>query len=372
VSALAQRAPTGWEVSGLPAINYNADEGFGYGVLLHLYNYGQAGKLPYRFTLQPTVFLTSNGRRDLTLFFDAPDVGGSRWRLDAYAGHETHNASPYYGIGNATIRIDSLADAKYYRFGRRRLQVTTNLQRRLGVTKLRMLFGAGAVRVRVDESPDAVPTSVSTEFRAVEPPEGWSNYVRAGLVWDSRDRETHTTRGTWADALIQRVDKALGSDWSYTRATMTVRHYRPLGGRLTWAERIVVQSVTGEAPFYDLAVVQTSFKPQEGLGGGGTLRGLPANRYVGKGLAVLNSELRWRAANFTLIGAASSLTLSGFVDAGRVWSERLQLSELVSDLHAAFGGGIRLGRGPNFVISLDAAHSAQSTLPLYIGLGFLF
>jgi hypothetical protein len=153
---------------------------------------------------------------------------------------------------------------------------------------------------------------------------------------------------------------------------MTVRHYRPLGGRLTWAERIVVQSVTGEAPFYDLAVVQTSFKPQEGLGGGGTLRGLPANRYVGKGLAVLNSELRWRAANFTLIGAASSLTLSGFVDAGRVWSERLQLSELVSDLHAAFGGGIRLGRGPNFVISLDAAHSAQSTLPLYIGLGFLF
>ena len=50
-------APTGWEPAGLPALNYDSDEGFGYGVLLELYNYGDGGYSPYRFTLQPTVFL---------------------------------------------------------------------------------------------------------------------------------------------------------------------------------------------------------------------------------------------------------------------------------------------------------------------------
>ena len=29
---------TGWEINGLPAINFDSDEGFGYGVLLAAYN----------------------------------------------------------------------------------------------------------------------------------------------------------------------------------------------------------------------------------------------------------------------------------------------------------------------------------------------
>lgn len=64
--------PTGWEPTGLPALNYDSDEGFGYGVLFELYNYGDGGYSPYRFTLQPTVFLTTGGRRQFTIFFDAP------------------------------------------------------------------------------------------------------------------------------------------------------------------------------------------------------------------------------------------------------------------------------------------------------------
>ena len=55
--AQASPGPTGWEPTGLPALNYDSDEGFGYGVLFELYNYGDGGYSPYRFTLQPTVFL---------------------------------------------------------------------------------------------------------------------------------------------------------------------------------------------------------------------------------------------------------------------------------------------------------------------------
>jgi hemolysin activation/secretion protein len=135
---------------------------------------------------------------------------------------------------------------------------------------------------------------------------------------------------------------------------------------------VIVQNVSGDVPFYELALVQTSFKWQEGLGGAGTMRGVPGNRFVGKGLGLSNTELRWRAAEFSLRGTPSSLTVLGFWDAGRVWDDRLRLSELASDLHHSAGGGLRLGRGPNFVVAFDVGHSTESSLSMYFGLGFLF
>ena len=368
-------APTGWSLSGIPALNYNSDDGFGYGAILQLYNYGATGRLPYVFTIQPTVFLTTGGRRDFTVFLDAPDIGRSGWRVDAYVGHETQTATPYYGIGNATTRDKSLEVApneKYYRFGRQRVQFTTNLQRRLGGSNLRVLLGAGAARVTIDQVPGGTTTTLLNEgLASQQAPDGSSSYVRAGVVWDSRNREVHTTRGTWADLLVQRV-AAFAGDWSFTRATLTAREYVPLSPKVTLAERVVLQNITGAAPFYELAVVQTSFKPQDGLGGANTLRGLPQDRFIGKGFALSNTEVRWRAAEFPLLGAPSSLTMSGFLDVGRVWADEITLTEAASSVHAGYGGGVRIGRGPNFVVALDIGHSKESAAPVYIGLGFLF
>jgi outer membrane protein assembly factor BamA len=234
-------------------------------------------------------------------------------------------------------------------------------------------MGAGAARVRIVNVPSGTTTTfLNDELGGADAPSGWSNYVRAGLVWDTRDRETHTSRGTWADALVQRVDKKLGSDWNFTRTTVTARQYVPVSSRVTLAQRVLVQNISGDAPFYELSVVQTSFKPQQGLGGSNTVRGIPLNRFVGKGMAISNTEVRWHAADFGLFGKPSTLTLSGFVDAGRVWADQIRLRDAVSDLHAGYGVGARVGRGPNFVVSLDVGHSKESTAAAYIGLGFLF
>src|SRR4051812_4275430 len=45
----------GWQISGLPALNFNADEGFGYGVIAQAYNYGRGGLTPYQYMIQPLV-----------------------------------------------------------------------------------------------------------------------------------------------------------------------------------------------------------------------------------------------------------------------------------------------------------------------------
>ncbi len=384
LNAQESPAPTGWEPAGLPALNYDSDEGFGYGVLLELYNYGDGGYSPYRFTLQPTVFLTTGGRREITLFFDAPHLLPEGWRIDASVGNRRQFAIPYYGLGNTLVYDALLEDSEgpyYFRYGGSQRLAGVNVQRSLGNTPLRVLVGVGATHTDVDPLPkDATATLLDQVIaNAGMPgsipetiPGGWSNHLRGGLVWDTRDRETGPHRGTWSEVLVQAVPEFLGSESGYVRWTLVDRRYVPLGDRLTFANRVIVQDVEGEAPFYDLSIIQTSFKQREGLGGSRTLRGIPRNRYVGKGLFLWNAELRWRAADFTVVGRSSHLVLSTFVDTGRVWADGLVLGEFLSDLHTAFGGGIRVGMGENFIAGLDVGRSSESSASLYINTGYMF
>ena len=121
-ASIDAQQPRGVEISGVPALNFDADEGFGYGAILQLYRY-DAGAASYRWTVQPTVFLTTEGRRDYTLFFDSPARPNRPWRYTLYAGREQQLATPYYGIGNATPYDASLETGStryFYRYGRDR------------------------------------------------------------------------------------------------------------------------------------------------------------------------------------------------------------------------------------------------------------
>jgi outer membrane protein assembly factor BamA len=374
---VAQTQSTGLEVGVLPAINFDADEGFGYGVLAEMYQYGVGGSSPYVWSARPTAFFTTEGRRDLTLFFDAPHVLPSGWRLDVFLGTERQIATPYYGLGNASTYDPALdaedgADPFYYRFGRNRRSATFNLQHDLGDTPLRWLVGAGLVSTDVDPVPEDDGTTLYATGVASEEVSEWSNFLRGGIVWDSRDRETGPRRGVWTEFLVQSVDEHLGADASYTRWTFTDRRYYSLSDRLVFAHRYLIQGVTDGAPVNDLFQVQTSFRQQEGVGGAKTVRGLFKNRFVGRGLLVWNAEFRWRAADFRVMGRRFHVTLSAFLDQGRVWDGNVQFDELMSDLHHGYGGGVRLGMGDNFIVAVDLGRSSEAGMPMYIGLGYLY
>jgi len=290
MSPLSAQRPL--EISGIPALNFDADEGIGYGAILALYQY-QQGSTAYRWTLQPTVFLTSRGRRDYTVFFDAPSRAGQPWRVTAYTGREQQLAAPYYGIGNETpfdAAVETGSTRYFYRYGLDRLRASADVQHTLGSASLRYLVGAGATADKLNLTPfDSGTTLIQHDLGGRQPATGHVNYVRAGLTWDTRDREIGTTSGTWADVLVQRSDTRLGATSDFTRWTATARHYQPLGGRLTLANRVVLQNVNGDAPVYSLGEIQTTQKTQDGLGGASSIRGIPKDRYVGKGLLVSNN-----------------------------------------------------------------------------------
>jgi hypothetical protein len=301
--------PLGVELAGVPALSFDADEGLGYGVIVEAYDYGRGSVDPYVWSAQPIVALSTHGRRDFTLFVDAPGVLPTGWRLDGFAGLEKHVASPFYGIGNATpydetLDADGGPDPYFCRFGRTRLSLTANVQRDLMGPRLRALVGAGLVRTSVDPFPGDEGATLYAAQVGPAAVESWSNYVRAGLIWDTRDRESGPGRGTWTEVLVQRVDRALGASASYTRWTLTDRRYVSLTPTIVFANRWLLQGVGSQAFLPDLFRVQTSFKQQEGLGGAKTIRGIDKNRYVGRGLLLWNAELRWRAVDFDLAGRA--------------------------------------------------------------------
>ena len=364
----------GWEIVGLPALNFSTDEGFGYGALAQIYNYG-AGVQPYRYTIQPTLFLTTKGRRDVVVFFDAPKLLARDWRLDVNVSREQQLANPYYGVGNASVydsTKERAPDAYYYRYGVVQYRLLTNLQHQLGSRPARVLIGMGFTHAKTDATPfDSGTTFLVSELAGAPAPEGNVNFVRAGLVWDTRDREIGPSRGTYADVIGQRVDKAIGATASYSRVTATVRQYVPLTPRLVGAARVLVQQTSGAVPLYDIATLLASYKSGEGIGGPNSVRGLAKNRFVGKGVVMGNAELRWRFTDFSLRGKPSFLLASGFLDAGRVWTGAIQPGEIFSDLHAGYGGGLRIGLGQSFVIAIDYGKSSESS-QLYIGLGYPF
>lgn len=367
---------TGLQIAGVPIVAFDSDEGFGYGAAGALYHYGDGSASTYRWSVQPVVFLTSKGRRDYTVFFDAPSLFGA-WRLDVFGGSQRQIATPYYGLGNdAPFEPDRVteADPYYYRFGRTLTSALVNLQRSFGGSPVRLLVGAGVIHGTLDPVPKGEGTTlVAEEIGAGLRPgvEGWLNYVRAGLIWDTRNRETAPGRGTWTDLLVQRVDRILGSEVSYTRWTLTDRRYWRLGS-LILANRLLLQGVTGELPLVDLHRLQTSFRDQEGLGGARSVRGLLRNRYAGRGMLVWNTETRWQALGFELWNRDFRVTLSAFIDQGRIWAGQPRPAELLSDLHRGFGGGVRLGMGPDFVVAADLGTAAETGLQLYVGAGWLF
>jgi hypothetical protein len=183
------------EISGVPAINFDADEGFGYGLILALYAYDSSA-VSYRWTLQPTVFLTTEGRRDYTLFFDAPARPDHPWRITSFLGREQQLSAPYYGLGNATpydARIETGSTRYFYRYGRDRTRATGDVQHAVVNPRLRVLLGAGASIDRIDLTPfDSGRTLIQSQLSNVTPGTGHTNYLRAGLTWDTRDREIGT------------------------------------------------------------------------------------------------------------------------------------------------------------------------------------
>jgi len=400
----AQDAPTGWSFGGVPAVAYNSDTGFLYGVILDVYNYGDGSQYPdYLYTTRLTWTRTTKGSGENIIFFDSKYLLPGDVRITAEAAYLTEQALPFYGFNGENDPAleyeddDDYVSRVFYRHERNITKLTADFQKSFLLPNLRGIVGLAYYNTEVapvdtaklndgKDAEDRLPVVEtlydeyiqSGDIGELEALGGQTNYLKLGLVYDTRDNEPNPMKGIWSEALITLVPDALGNDFSYTLLTATHRQYFTLIPEdLSLAVRLAYQTViSGDIPFFMLPHFQSSFRATEGMGGSKSLRGILKNRLVGQSIAFSNLELRWKVLRTQLLGQNLYLALNGFVDAGMILDEYgWHDPEIDQGLHMSYGGGLRIALNENFIVAVDyglAADELDGTSGLYIGLGYLF
>jgi len=402
---VGQDNPTGWSFGGVPAVAYNSDTGFLYGVILDVYNYGDGSQYPdYRYTTRLTWTRTTKGSGENIIFFDSKYLLPADIRITAEAAYLTEQALPFYGYNGENDPAlededddDNYRSRVYYRHERNITKLTADFQKSFFMPNLRGILGFAYYNTEVaavdtaklndgKDNEDRLPVEATLydeyvndgTIEADEAIGGNTNYLKFGLVYDSRDNEPNPMKGIWTEALVTVVPSGLGNDFSYTLLTATHRQYLTIIPEdLSLAVRLGYQSVlSGDIPFFMLPHYQSSFRATEGLGGSKSLRGILKNRLVGESIGFGNLELRWKFLRTKLLGQNLYLALNGFVDAGKVLEEYSWYDpDIEQSLHVSYGGGFRLALNENFIVAVDfglAADELDGNSGLYIGLGYLF
>jgi hypothetical protein len=274
---------------------------------------------------------------------------GAGWRAFGLAGAVREARFGFYGLGNQTVKDETLTqDNKlYYRVRRQTYRLNAEITRRLTGPLHAAL--RGEVVSATYTAPDDQPSLFGQTFGPELDNEDASG--RLALLLDTRDNEYNTQRGFLLEFGGQ---VATGGD-GYQRLYGIARGWVTPREGTTLAVRLAGSEIYGDPTLDARFIIPGWERPVLVLGGNFSHRGLDLPRFAGKGVLFGNFEVRQEVFGFGDLGA---IGLLGFVDAGRVFEgEEFRLT--FDDLKWGGGGGIAIrvlrstiftftvGRGPD-------------------------
>lgn len=351
----------------VPLLSFNSDFGVGFGVVGGMYIYGDGHK-PYKHAIAAQVFLTSRGIRNHYLRYDGPRLLGPL-RVEARLEYRREFLSPFYGAGNhsAPDFTGNEDDPRY------------NYDRNSSGAWLRLRG-----HILGDDNPLQAYAGYSWKYMKINPYEasmlaemhplgiegGSSGQLLAGVLWDTRDNESDPTTGGAEELDVRYSSRGTGSRYQYAGVTLSERRYFQLSSRFTFAQRMMVDVLFGEVPFFEWASTGGVLFT-EGVGGMSSVRGVDRNRFSGNIKAFSNSELRFHAFDMRMLGQQMSLGAAAFLDLGRVWHPGTDDGKWYS-WHPGVGAGLRIMRRAA-VIRLDYALSTETgEHRIYMNYGHMF
>lgn len=379
---------TGWKFSGIPAVNYNADDGFGYGYIGSLFNYKDGGYKPYYLKINSYVLKTTGGKQIYSIFLDSPYFPNENYRFNLRLQFRDEANYPYYGPGNDSNFDSDHTDEdspdyindKYYYFYKKQWKLLAHLQRKIysispEVKGISGLIGLGSsnsdnslkgnqqnpTKLREDLDSDAIS---EREFE-----DGLSNFLKFGLIYDTRNREVNPSQGAWTSLLAEWHSKALGGEFNFSRLTLLDRRYFQIMDDLIFANRIVIEDLNGTVPLSLQYPFGSSMKVYEGLGGVRTLRGVLKNRYFGDTEFFMNMDLRYTFWRTEIFNQNFDFTAVTFFDFGRVWED--EVSDF-DNFHTGKGLGSYITWNENFTVFIKAGFSEEAGMQIYLDTDFLF
>jgi hypothetical protein len=400
----------GFGFAGLPLVNYDSDEGVGYGARVALYDYGE-NERPYRRSLVLQFFQTTRSVAYHRIIVDVPRAGWDT-RVDGEVILERDRFAPYYGLGNVSVRRPALStcddrDAlrvdpdvcpgnpefvglRYNVFSLTSPQTVLNLRRTLDGPWQAFAghrFKVAKVETRYpDDLGQTRPSKLEEDVAAGAPllgverdADGDPRWTRNGellfgVVYDTRDVEASPSRGQFHTLNARLAGPPVGGEFWYWGANLTLKAYVTLvgQGRLVFAQRLLADVMAGEVPFYQLPTTG-GLDGAAVLGGLDSLRGILKNRHLGEAKLISNSELRWRVFTVRPFDQRLDTVLLGGFDVGRVWRE---LGESDGELFRGDSGatlGLRLAYNQDFIVRVDYARGlTEDTTGVYITFDHLF
>lgn len=417
------KIPTGLSFGGLPTISYDADMGFQYGGLVSLYDYGDGTLYPsYKQMMKLEISRYTKGSGTNQLFYDAKNLLPHHLRLTVDLSYLTEKALDFYGFNgyesyyNKNFTDEQSADyitRVFYKDLRKMFRFTADLQGQLSGEHLHWLAGFGIMNIKMgrvdfnsinknkdEEDKLTDTTTLFDEYVNLgiisdkEKDGGNANFLKAGIVYDTRDNEANPMKGMWSEALITYAPKFMfNPEFSYAKLVLIHRQYFTIvPDKLSFVYRLGYQgTIGGTAPFFMQPYMLSSYSSitkTDGLGGAKTLRGIMRDRVVGDGIAYGNIELRWKFLK-THVGKQNLyFALNGFSDFGMV-VQKIAISQSVIDsnpdyfdknykndkLHPSVGAGLRIALNENFILAIDygfATNKQDGSKGLYINVGNLF
>ena len=423
-----QIVKTGYNFGPLPVVAFDADKGLQLGAVVQLFNFGDGSNYPnYNSKLYLEASFFTKGSQLYQLRYDnktlIPNVRWSssfRATIDkAYDFYGFNGYESYYDYARIQDGKDgeSFIFSPFYRLARNEFmfksdflgRITDNLQWEAGIFAYYHKIGSiDYASINKNKKPEeAYPEDMPTLFDIYkqagvitenEAEGGFSSGLRAGLVYDTRDKEGAPSSGIWAEGHFTAAIPGISKN-PYYRYSLTWRHYLPIvkQDKLTFAYRLNYEGTFGDAPFYALPYMTVMGEKQdlEGLGGFNTVRGVMRSRVWGLDAATYNLEFRWRFVKFLVGKQNIALGLNLFSD-GTMTTKGKDLSNLKSwvstpvlgkekDLpHVTLGAGFRFIMNENFIIAVDYGmplshfmknspiYNQDGTGAFYVNLGYLF
>ncbi len=357
----------GGDAIAIQLLSFNSDMGVGYGAVGGMYVY-RPGKTPYAHGLAAQVFFSSRGIQNHYVRYDGPNLLGPL-RVEARFEYRREFLSPFYGAGNDSAPdFHGNVDDTRFNYDKGSPSAMLRLRGRpVGPTHpLQSYVGYAWRYTRVEP----YKSSMLEQLKPVGIEGGPTGQLQAGVLWDTRDDESDPTTGGVEELGLRVSSAATVSRYQYAGVTLSERRYWKLSPRLVLAQRLTLDMLFGEVPFFEWAN-SGGVGSTEGIGGMSSVRGIERNRFSGNIKAFSNTELRVHAWQFNLFGAPVRLGGVGFFDLGRVWHPGTPNGKWY-DWHPGFGAGLRLARRAA-VVRVDYAVSPEAWRHrLYLNFGHMF
>ncbi|MDL2312836.1 BamA/TamA family outer membrane protein [Bacteroidales bacterium OttesenSCG-928-B11] len=427
---------TGWTFGVLPSIAYDSDLGLQLGALTNIYFFGDGSTYPeYLHSLYLELAYTTKRYGLFRFSYDSKYLI-PKHRLTVDISYLPDAMSDFFGFNGyqsvynpewKTQGDPNYISRAFYKYRRDIFRVSGDLQGKIGgnwnwnAGLGLLVYNIGSVNIDMinkgkkdeDKLPDVDGLYEKYQKWGLigeNEDGGWHPYIRAGITYDSRDKQQNPTKGIYADVFLT-YTAAFGdqSKFNNLKTNFTFRHYVPIyKDWISFAYRAAVQlSAAGETPFYLNNYWNTLYIQRvlyEALGGANTLRGIQRNKVAANGFAFANVEFRFKVAKFKIKKENFYIGLVPFLDAGMILqpydiSEEVLISNIKEndpdfDLaqlpeyidfstnkiytpHISAGLGLKIAMNENFVLSVDWAapfnkQDNNKMSNLYIKMGYMF